>query len=99
MAPAEELTLLGIPFPPSEQSKRSRPVLHLLVTKTIELGYAKLARFRMFKSSARNWSVYRSLIWSFLKNEVSTSTKPGPRDDPREACRHVPAAGIRQALG
>src|SRR5713226_9242247 len=83
MAPAEELTLLGIPFPPSEQSKRSRPVLQLLIPKTIELGYAKLARFRMLKSSALNCNVYRSLIWNFLKNEVSTSTKPGPRNDPR----------------
>src|SRR5260370_10216092 len=93
IAAAEELMLLA------EQANRSLPVVHWLAPKTIELGYAKLAWFRMLKSSARNWSVYRSLIWNFLKKEVSTSTKPGPRNDPRETLPKVPATGIRNALG
>jgi hypothetical protein len=48
IAPAEELMLLA------EQANRSLPVVHWLAPKTIELGYAKLAWFRMLKSSARN---------------------------------------------
>src|SRR5215469_16669537 len=38
----------------------------------------------MLKASARNCKLNRSLILNFLKNEVSTLTKPGPRIDPRE---------------
>src|SRR5689334_3477472 len=83
----------------AEQVNRFEVAVQALAPKRMVLGYAKLAWFRMLKSSARNWSVYRSVIWNRLKNEVSTSTRPGPRSDPRETLPKVPATGIRNALG
>ena len=46
--------------------------------KTIKLGVLKLARFRRLKSSARNWTVSRSLTAVSLSAEKSHVASPGP---------------------
>src|SRR5215472_18374753 len=53
----------------------------------------------MLKASARNCKLNRSLILNFLKNEVSTLAKPGPRIDPRDTSPNVPGIGSVKAFG
>src|SRR6266849_3885285 len=43
--------------------------------------------------------VHLSLILIFLKKDVSTSTRPGPRNAPRDTLPKVPAVGITKAWG
>ena len=51
--------------------------------KTIKLGVLKLARFSKLKSSARNWTVRRSLTAVFLSAEKSQVASPGPFNESR----------------
>ena len=53
----------------------------------------------MLNASARICRFNLSLILALLKIEVSTSTKPGPRKEPRDTLPKVPGMGIEKACG
>src|SRR5712692_10393200 len=53
----------------------------------------------MLNASARNCMFHLSLIFIFLKKEVSTLTRPGPRSAPRDTFPNVPTVGIVKASG
>ena len=67
--------------------------------KTIGLGEEKLAWFRMLKASARNCSLYLSVIDVFLNNDMSQVASPGPLKESLPTFPQVPETGKIKACG